>query len=250
MQIYCAMILGVFQLVIVPLAAAWEPAACWIGGNVSVLAEESYDQLKSRMTTLLKGSWCSYDKMALLMDVVLMEKPRICVEVGAFTGSSVLPVAAALSYLGSGTVYAIDAWSNAVAIRNMKEKDPNKLWWSTVSMSDAKYCFKALMKAGGVSDYVKPIPALSEEAVSRFDTIDFLHLDGDYSQEGALRDVQLYLPKLKNGGYVLLSNICATKLFALYELFEACDIVIEIDSGATMLLRKNQDGSITHRLGS
>lgn len=59
------------------------------------------------------------------MDVVYTTRPGVCVEIGAFTGSSVLPVAATLKYLGAGKIFAIDAWSNEEAVRYLSPNDPN-----------------------------------------------------------------------------------------------------------------------------
>lgn len=71
-----------------------------------------------------------------------------------------------------------------------------------------------------------------------------LHLDGDYSVQGSIRDVELYLPKVRRGGYILLSNLLLTvhdeqpKMAALDRLLDYCEIVHELDHGNSLLLRK------------
>src|SRR5690348_4614810 len=99
-----------------PLHSDWDPEYCFPDDDISVLDDFIFKNLKEDMVSCLKNSWCSKEKIQLLMDLVYMTKPEVCVEIGAFTGSSVLPVAATLKYLQHGTMIAIDAWSNAEAV--------------------------------------------------------------------------------------------------------------------------------------
>ena len=46
--------------------------------------------------------WCAKDKAATLIDLVLMLKPKIVVEIGVFGGKSLVPIAYALQETGSG----------------------------------------------------------------------------------------------------------------------------------------------------
>ena len=46
----------------------------------------------------------------------------------------------------------------------------------------------------------------SKKAFKRIPAIDFIHFDGNFSEESCLEDLTLYLPKVKKGGHVLLSN--------------------------------------------
>ena len=70
------------------------------------------------------------------------------------------------------------------------------------------------------------------------------HLDGNFSEEGAWQDSEVYLPKVVPGGYILLSNALVSvagqsaKMKALWPLFDRCDVVCEIDDSNTLLFRK------------
>ncbi len=167
--------------------ADWEPKAIWENADISFLENTNFLHLKENITIALKGSWCSNEKINLLMDLILIEKPKICVEIGAFTGSSILPVAAVLAYHAQGKVYAIDGWSNAVTVKNLDEKDPNKNWWRSVDMNAVHDSFVALMKFWQVTKFVQEVALSSEVASLEIpDEIDFIHLDGDYSEVGSL----------------------------------------------------------------
>ncbi len=225
--------------------AEWDPEYCLLDDDLSVLEDRRFKSLKERTVQFLQGSWCSEEKVRLLMDLVCVTKPQLCVEIGAFSGSSMVPVAVTLDYLEQGTVVGVDAWSNAVAIRNMAFDDPNRPWWSSVNMEAVHKLFQDNLWQQAPYGAWEELRATSEDAAAYFNDIDFLHLDGDYTEKGSLQDVRLYLPKVKSGGYILLSNLFimvkgkAPKMKAFAELFDACEMICEIDRDNVVLFRKN-----------
>lgn len=212
--------------------------------NKSTLPDVEFQKLKTRVIKYLDNSWCSSKKAELLMDLIFAIRPKICVEVGVFSGSSVLPVAATLNYLKTGCIYAIDAWSNLDAVKYMSTSDPNYTWWSQVNMKEAKNKFTVLINQWHLRSCCYVIHATSEMAISQIPEIDFLHLDGNFCEEGALIDVGLFLPRVKPGGYVLLSNLFQvidnklTRMSSMWRLFDECEIIYELDNN-TALFRKN-----------
>lgn len=229
------------------LRAEWEPEEALTDFDPSAfdaLIDIDFLSLKGRVIETLKDSWCSKEKINLLMDLVYLTQPKVCVEIGAFTGSSVLPVAATLKLLQFGGIYAIDAWSNQEVVKNLADNDPNKPWWSRVNMSDARRFFDYTVYSWRLNAFCIAIQESSEKAVEQLPEIDFLHLDGDYSEIGSCRDVELYLPKVKSGGYILLSNVflmvgeIQPKLKAFCTLFNECDVICEIDNSNAVLFRK------------
>jgi hypothetical protein len=232
----------------ISLYAEWSPSSLHQGNPRSaiILSNPKYTALKTQVTQALTNSWCSAEKINLLMDVTLLIHPRVCVEIGAFTGSSILPVAATLKYLNSGKVFAVDAWSNAETIKYLAKDDPNRAWWSQVDMQAVRNSFQRLIKTWSLGSFCTEIYKPSEQAIYSIPgEIDFLHLDGDYSEIGALRDVEVYLPKVKSGGYILLSNLYIMinreqpKIKAFVALCEACEIIASIEKDNAVLFRKN-----------
>ena len=173
-----------------------------------------------------------------------MERLQVCVEVGTFSGASALPILTALKYLQVGHAYLIDAWSNQEAIKGIDNDDPNAIWWSQLDMNAVKSQFLQMLENKQLASYCTVIHAPSHQAVSKIESIDFLHLDGNFSEAGSLLDTQLYLPKVKSGGYILLSNVLVTvnqkptKMRALWPLFNQCEIVSEIENGNAILFKK------------
>lgn len=209
------------------------------------LIEKQYTDLKDQVKETLTDSWCSEEKINLIMDLTLLTRPKVCVEVGAFNGSSVLPVAATLKYLNSGKVFCVDAWSNNECIRYLSHDDPNKDWWSQVDMTNVHHSFKNLIARWSLHRICIEVHKSSSEAIDYIpDQIDFLHLDGDYSEVGGSEDVELYLPKVKRGGYILLSNLYIMvnrkqpKIKAFCALSEACTVVATIEKDNAVLFQK------------
>jgi cephalosporin hydroxylase len=230
------------------LYSEWNPEDCFLEEGAIVsneLDNAGFKKLKVRVECTLQDSWCSKEKINLLMDLVLITKPKICVEIGAFTGSSVLPVAATLQYLQQGQIFAIDAWSNAEAIKDLEDSDPNKAWWGKVDMQYAENIFQSMLNHWKLTSYCTKIHSPSSVAVNQIpNNIDFLHLDGNFSEEGSLADLNLYLPKVKEGGYILLSNLLVvinskqSKFKTFCAFCETCELVAEIDHDNTVLFRK------------
>jgi len=212
--------------------------------DISVVVDPEFARWKSYVIEHLQNSWCSSEKANLLMDLIFITKPSFCVEIGVSAGSSSLPIAAALKHVNYGHLFAIDAWSNEVTIRNLTPDDPNRGWWETVDMTAMHATFQSLLDSWSLRDYCTAIKASSEHAAPCLGQIDFLHLDGDYSETGSLNDISLYLPKVKKGGYVLISNLFimingkAPKLKSFCKLFDSCDIICEIEKDNAVLFRK------------
>lgn len=47
----------------------------------------------------------------------------------------------------------------------------------------------------------------ASKAVEVFQEIDMLHIDGNHAHESATGDVNLYVPKVKSGGYIWFDDI-------------------------------------------
>jgi predicted O-methyltransferase YrrM len=79
----------------------------------------------------------------------------------------------------------------------------------------------------------------SEDAVSWFadESIDILHIDGNHATEAVLKDVRLFLPKVKRGGYIWFddadwpSTLPAQKLLLIQ-----CFVIKERSEGNSCLL--------------
>jgi hypothetical protein len=231
-----------FVLMVTAAHSDWKPTC--ISTTLFLPLDPQFDELKSSVCSYLSTSWVTQEKAHCIMDLIVLTQPKVCVDIGTFTGSSALPMAVALRYLGSGKVYLIDAWSNLEAVKHISSKDPNYNWWSTLNMKDIKRQCLTMIREWSLESYCQVIHAPSEQAIHQIDQIDFLHLDGNFSTEGSLLDATLYLPKVRSGGYILLSNAfmtidhALTKKATMWFLYYECELIIKIENSNAMLFRK------------
>ena len=240
---YCAVVLLMSFTII---EAAWNPLYLSLKNveALEILKQPDVVALENQVLDVIKNSWCSQEKAQLLMELVIIMRPDVCVEIGAFTGSSTLPLLKGLKYCNQGQVYIIEPWSAAEAIKGLPKNDPNTTWWAGLHMKEVKTQFIKMIKRWALKDFCNILEMNSEQAVNYIPMIDFLHLDGNFSEQGSLLDSTLYVPKVVSGGYILLSNALImidgkpTKMKALWPIFDQCDVVCELDQGNTILFRK------------
>lgn len=181
------------------------------GGSVPLLGSassptwETHVELVKQKLPSLPG-WCSKEKAEVLMNFIHRTKPKVCVEIGSFGGSTTYPIASALSFSNEGVLYAIDAWDNQAAIDGLAVNDPNIEWWSSLDMDAIYHQFIISMKP--LNKWHRVIRQPSVDAVDQFldESIDFLYIDGNFSVLGSFLDAVLYYPKVKKGGYIWVND--------------------------------------------
>lgn len=218
----------------------------------------SFDQLKQRVFRTLPGidGWCSAEKAETVMELLnttyqekrqnLREPNEVVelnvVELGTYAGRFTFCVATTLKYLRCGKVFTIDPWNNAECIRYL---DPNKdktnlEWWRKVDLEQMYKAYQNLMKKYGLEKQVVTLRMRSEEAVSHIpDGIDLLYIDGNRSELVALQDVQLYLPKVREGGFILINDATWDQIKpAVKQVAEECSEIKSIDNGNCLVFQK------------
>ena len=186
--------------------------------------------------------WCCQEKAERMMDLVYEVKPEICVEIGVFGGSSIYPTASALKFLNQGTVYAIDSWSNPDCLEGYTSDDPNYQWWSKADLEYVYLDFINMLDHFALNPYCVVMRMTGLNALNQFsdESIDILHIDGNHTEDVALRDAQMYLPKVKKGGYIWFDDVnWATTHRALEFLELHCTKDEMRSTSAYFLLRKN-----------
>ncbi|HEX2579775.1 MAG TPA: class I SAM-dependent methyltransferase [Rhabdochlamydiaceae bacterium] len=206
-------------------------------------ANETVEELKRQVCQELPSiqGWCSKEKALNFIDLVLEVRPEVCVDIGTFGGRSVLPVASALKFLDHGIVIAIDPWDKIEALRHMDpvEESDHMDWWGKVSFNAIYASYLNLINKHNLGKYCRTIRATSEKAAPDVGTIDILYLDGNHSEVVSVKDVKLYLPKVRSGGYIWLNDSTWTQLQSSIELLqESCDVIRLIDNGNCILFKK------------
>lgn len=176
--------------------------------------------------------WCSDAKAKFFVEHILAEKPSVCVEIGVFGGSSLIPQAMALAENGMGGIIGIDPWTKDAALESMIAEE-HREWWAKVDLEEIYRSCCEHIKALGLSDRVVLKRAKARDVFMEFqdDDIDLLHIDGNHSEDIALQDATLYLPKVRSGGTIVFDDIHwaeggnVTVRKALTFLLEHCDRV-------------------------
>lgn len=213
--------------------------------NHVLLTLEIWESYKENTINLLPSipGWCSREKALTMMDIIKNNNCKNCVEIGVFAGSSFFPIAKTLQYSGAGKAYAIDAWDVDEAVQGLKISDPNYIWWKKLNLKSFSCMFNSLLSKNSLNIFCKTIHRTSENAVTLFEdeSIDFIHFDGNHTEDAVIHDTSLYFPKIKDKGWIVLSDphwFCMRH--ALIFLLERCDICSPFTGTETFLiLQKN-----------
>lgn len=193
--------------------------------------------------------WCCLEKATKFVELILEHKPELCVEIGVFGGSSLIPQAMALKQNKKGKLIGIDPWANDSALEEMISEE-NRQWWAKLDLEDIyKHC-QDNIAIYGLKDYCSLLRAKSEDVVEQFadESIDLLHIDGNHSEALSFKDATLYLPKVKVGGIIVFDDIWwtegdnnVTTRKAISYLLDSCDRVDLVNNDCLIL--KKQDSS-------
>ena len=171
--------------------------------------DELPDDLAVRVdhTQRLPG-WCQPAKAQALAALVLRERPALCVELGVYGGRSAMPVALALRHLGAGVLYAVDPYTFAAAREGDQFGPDPARYWTDGELTRVRAEFVTAAAAAGVLPHLRLLDAPAERVAGAFDpgTVDLLHVDGNHSTPAVARDLALYLPLVRPGGWVAVDD--------------------------------------------
>jgi GR25 family glycosyltransferase involved in LPS biosynthesis len=160
--------------------------------------------------------WCVLEKRRLLASLVYREKPKVIVEVGVFGGSSLIPMAHALRQNlrdqpegadHRGMIYGIDPWDSTAAENYATAgEQQNSAWWANVNMLDIYVGLCQRVTNDNLWPFVSLLKGHSDDLAPNFDEIDILHIDGNHDRHSVRKDVQAYVPRVVDGGYVIMDD--------------------------------------------
>ncbi len=149
------------------------------------------------------NGWCTIPKARTMAMLIVATKPVVSVEIGVYTGKSAIAMALAHKFLGKGQVLCIDPWK-AEASAEWQE-DVHKEWWSKIDHEAIYREFINHIIKFGVTAQVD-IKREKSDHVEPPRVIDFLHIDGNHSQQ-AIRDVSRFASRVPTGGIVVMDDI-------------------------------------------
>jgi hypothetical protein len=161
------------------------------------LAEPIADKITDALWNI--AGWPNSQREKQLAQLILWEKPDLVVELGVYGGRSLIPQALALQYNRKGVIHGIDAWD---ADEVKKSAVPGDDWFpGQDQMDNARFQLECVLKGYGLESYVRLCKAKSTDATTLKD-IDILNIDGGHAEGVALRDVEMWVPRVRNGGWI------------------------------------------------
>lgn len=211
----------------------------------------SDDALNQKITAIMQPGasegWLTPERGIEMAELILEVKPKVVVEIGVFGARSLVAQALALKQNGFGKIYGIDPWKLEPAIEG--ENDANKQWWTkNVNLHEIHKGAMNLIWSHELDEYAVIIRAPShfcsllfsgDDMIAVRKDIDVLNIDGNHSEIASCRDVELYLPCVKSGGYVWVDDCDWDSTKKAQGLIEAqCDTVRVSPDGHYKLYRK------------
>ena len=162
------------------------------------------------------GGRSSLLKATALADLLIDEpEPRV-IEIGVYRGRLMLILAALMKKLGRGEVIGIDPYSaqeaalhddHGLSIELQQRMDSRD--WDALHES-----VLAAIDEFDLGEHARLLRGTSRQATTAFQlaSVDMVHVAGSRDPACVERDVQLYLPKLKHGGYLVLGDASWTSI--------------------------------------
>jgi hypothetical protein len=174
-----------------------------------MLTREQLDYLK----TLPGGEWGSEVKKQALYSLVkkaadeFPDTTLLSVELGVFGGGGVLPIAAAHKDLKCGFAFGVDSWDNIAPLEGTNTKE-NSDWWATVDINSVYDSFRAACLSEYWVGYIFHLKGRTDEFVDSFrdGSITLLHQDSNHASEVIIKELELWSPKMKIGGYWVVDD--------------------------------------------
>lgn len=175
------------------------------------------------------NGWCSDEKIDKMIKLILDKKPTNIVEIGVYCGKSLICQALALKENNIGKIYGIDSWDSSDCTEF--EQNATALeWWSKLNLNDIYQDCLCNIQKNDVEKFVQICKMKSSEFINNIDfEIDILHIDGNHNEISACRDVNLYLPKIKKGGYIWFDDALWTTTQSAIKLMETEHNCVLID---------------------
>lgn len=161
-------------------------------------AQQSKDKL-SELIPMMEG-WLTVERAYEMYELVRSLEPKVMVEIGVFGGRSLVTQGLALKDLGHGHIYGIDPWKKETALSEVDLAQA--AWWQTIDFHKIhSACIDKIWELE-LDEYITVIRSASHHCHQIIPSIDIIYIDGSHTETSSCRDVTLYLPKVKQNGYI------------------------------------------------
>ncbi len=198
------------------------------------ITEKYYPVIKDKVTGWMveeKMEW--FEKAYLLLrnewhsQGISQKSELVSCELGVWYGMSAIAQGILIKQLGFPCkLHAVDAWASDACAEGTQE-DSNRDWWNEQDYSKALQSFRKYVFDFDLNEVIEIWIQKSEQAATHIpNEIDLLHIDGNHSIEIVSKDIDLYLPKVRSGGYIFMDDTNWEGVDkSLGKLNEVCDLL-------------------------
>lgn len=176
--------------------------------------------------------WATPERCCEMAERIIETKAAVCLDIGVFAGRSTISMGFAAREIGASKVYGIDPWKIDSAIEGDNVEE-NARWWKESSNLEKMHTETMhSIWAHRLDQWVTIIRNGSQYVTQLFPFIDFINIDGCHTEIASTRDVNLYLPRLRRGGYLCFDDAdwqSTQKALKLIE--EKCDLIRVMNDG-------------------
>jgi hypothetical protein len=203
-----------------------------VGGSVDVSLRRDLTRVCATIP-VDEGGGSSLLKAMTLATLIVTRDLHLVVEIGVYRGRLLVPMAIAMASLGRGEAVGIDPYSATAAVQTDDHDRGLDLveWPRTVDWDNLYAEVSARIRHLGLEDYCRVIRARSADVAASFElaTIDLLHVDGNHDRDAVARDVELFLPKVRPGGIVVLDDVSWPSVRPTYDsLLVSHDLIVQV----------------------
>lgn len=186
---------------------------------------------------VLEG-WLDTARGHAMAELIIETKPDVVVEIGVFGGRSLIAQGFALRENNKGKIYGIDPWKVDTAVEGFNDEKNNEWWRKSITLEDIHRGTMRALWDHRLDEWTVIIRSASQHVYQLFNhNIDIIYIDGNHSEMSSCRDVENYVPRVKQGGFVWMDDAdWPTTQKALGLLDTMCDLVR--DNGSHRLYKK------------
>ncbi len=170
--------------------------------------------------------WATPERCEEMAERIIETRAQVCIDIGVFAARSTIAQGFAARELGTSRVFGIDPWKVESAIEG-DNVEANARWWKENSDLEKMHCETMhTIWAHRLDQWVTIIRNGSQYVHQLFPVIDFINIDGCHTEVASVRDVELYLPRLRSGAYLCFDDAdWASTQSALKLIEEQCDLI-------------------------
>ena len=174
------------------------------------------------------GGGCSLGKAYLLALLIHRYSLKTTIDIGVYRGRSLFPQALAHARFTNGVVYGVDPWDAAEAKELDLSEELRARVDEFIEQTDFEKIYQQVILLRQRLHYEGHCSILrktSADAARYFETqgalFGLIHIDGNHDTNIVKKDVQLYLPLLKSGGFVVLDDVSWASVKPAYQALKA-----------------------------